>query len=54
MVKRISEQIKRVFGLSGGLAVYITKEAKKLGWKRTDYVRLTIENKKLIIEKVKG
>ena len=45
--------IKKLSAWSGALAVRITTEAKELGWKELDDVNVTIENDKIIIEKLK-
>ncbi|MCB2296020.1 hypothetical protein LGK95_21450 [Clostridium algoriphilum] len=43
---------KKISKWSGALAVRITTEAKELGWKAMDDVNVTIEDNKIIIEKV--
>ena len=45
--------IKKLSAWSGALAVRVTTEAKKLKWKEGDEVSVSVENDKIIIEKLK-
>lgn len=54
--EKLSENIKKIIPWSNGLGIYITKEAKELGWKRNDHVRLIAVKEngkgKIIVERV--
>jgi hypothetical protein len=41
-VRSTDSKIKKVVRWGKGLAVYVTIEARKLGWTDKDYVRITI------------
>ena len=45
--------IKKLSAWSGALAVRITTEAKQLGWKENDNVSVTVENDRVVIERIK-
>lgn len=45
--------IKKLSVWSGALAVRITTEAKKLGWKAGDDISVFVKDGKVIIEKLK-
>ena len=45
--------IKKISAWSGALAIRITTEAKKLGWKVGDDISVFVKGDKIIIEKFK-
>ena len=54
----VSEEIKKIHNWANGYGIYITKEAKKLGWKQKTYVKVSIikdddGKEKILIEKAK-
>jgi len=50
-----TENVKKILRWGNGLAVFVTKECRKLGWKEGDYIKTEVnkENNSLTVKKVK-
>ena len=52
----ISENVKKIHTWSNGYGLYVTKEAKLLGWNQHTYVKLSVvkdgNKKKVVVEKI--
>jgi len=57
MEEILAKHVKKILRWGNGLAIFITKECRKLGWKEGEFISTSVmkdkEGEKILIKKIK-
>jgi len=55
--RNLTKNVKKILRWGNGLAIFITKECRELGWKESEFISTSVmkdrEGEKILIKKVK-